>query len=403
MASLQPVYEQIKDVQDKDIQLVELGVSSDEPKEAHKDDKCCSEVNNEKSCRNGKRSFARRLCGCCCGFFIFGVMLWMISGAAFVSYMGVKTYRCVHPRHQSVTTFIFEDNEVNEFDIGVVSGFINVRTCPMADKITLVVARRSSQPELLETMPLEKSLAHGIFKLNVLAPSFDFQHCQSASIDLIIPQKLADKLHLSLKAQTILGKITVNTPKHTFDKLSLFANLGLVKAADVRVNNAFEAEARVGVVHADHVKAKGGVLRTTFGALCVQQITVDEAEFHVETGRATLNYVEAKKVTITSELGWISAWSLGQLQTLDARVDYGRLNVSPGADWSGKFTVESPYGWIDASHAKDAIEPLLEKNTPAVISGKYKVAADAKEVSTMTMKAIYGAVNFFLPSPPRAA
>jgi len=169
------------------------------------------------------------------------------------------------------------------------------------------VARRASQADLLETMPLEKSLVDGVFKLSVLQPSFDFQHCQSASVELVIPQKLVDKLHLTLKAQTLLGKITVNAPGHLFDKVSLLANLGVVKAEELRAQNSVDAEARFGLVHVGDVKANSAAVRTTFGAACAQAVHVEEAEFNVETGRATLGFVEAKKAKITSEMGWISA------------------------------------------------------------------------------------------------
>jgi len=401
MATLQPVYQQIKDIPDEEIAMDDLARSpetKEDSKESNGCDSCPS--SDKKCCKEGRpRSLARRLCTCACGFVVFGLFLWVIGGAAFVSYLSIKTYRCVHPRHQVLTTFTFDDKEVKEFDIGVVSGFINVRTCPMADKITMNVYRRASSPELIQTMPVEKSLQDGVFKINVLSPSFDFQHCQSASIDLIIPQKWADKLHLILKAQTILGKITVDAPHHVFDKISLYANLGLVKADHVVTQNALELEARVGCAHAGNTKSKSIALRSSVGGVCAQNIKAEVAEIEVATGRASLSYLDVVKATITSELGWVSVWALGNVESLEARVDYGRLNVSPDRGWGGKFTVDSPYGWLDVTHAKNANAPVLEKNTPAVISGKYALNADAKEVSVLNMKATYAAINLFLPPP----
>jgi len=407
MASLAPLYQQISEAPAAEIEMIEVSREVEKKEEAPKKDDCCkdwckSDSESKKWCKGDKRSFGRRLCACCCGFLFFGLMLWMISGIAVASYFGVKAYRCVHPRYQQLTTFTFADDEVKEFDIGVVSGFINVYTCPKAEKITLVAARRAASPDHIDVMPIEKSLTNGIFKLNILAPTFDFQHCQSGSIDLVIPERLAEKLHLSLKAQTIMGKITINAPKYTFDKLSVLSNLGFVNAQSINAKNSVEAEAKVGSLHVRDVTAKAVALRSTVGVVCADRVKADEVEVTVETGRASLGFFTAPTATIQSELGWVSAWGWQVAKTLNARVDYGRLNYAAANNWQGKFHVESPYGYIDASHHKDAHNPVLAQNTPAIVEGKYKIGTSTKDeelTSSLVLKGIYGAVNFFIPSP----
>jgi len=403
MSGLAPVYTQIKDLGDSEIPMEDIS-RSPEPKEEPKTESssCKRWCQDSQACQNSKRPCLRRLCGCCCTLLVFVIMVGLISGVAMFSYLGVKTYRCVNPRYSAITTFTFSDDEVKEFDLNVVSGFINVRTCPMAQHISLHVVRKAAQADLIDSMPMDKLLKDGVFKLNVLAPSFDFQHCQSAQVELIIPERLAEKQHLVLKAHTILGKISVNAPKHTFEKVTLLANLGMVKAERLSATQTIQAEARVGSVSAADIhKATGVSLKTKVGSICAHRINADEVDVQVETGRAWLTFFHTKVAKISSELGWISAWAFKELKHLDASVSFGRLNFSPVGGWNGKFSVESPFGWIDASHAKDVKAPVLEKNTPAIIAGSHNVdpKAKAEDVSSLTLKAVYGAVNFFLPAP----
>lgn len=262
----------------------------------------------------------------------------------------------------------------------------------------LFVKRAASTPDLLNTMPVEKSLVNGVFSLNVLQPSFDFQHCQHADVELIIPERLAKQQRLALKAQTIVGKITVDAPEHTFTHVSLFANVGYIKAEHVKAENTFEAEARVGYVNAHHVEAKGAALRTTFGYVNAADVKADEAEVFVETGRASLGFFAVPTFTLNSELGLVSAWSFSKVRTVNARVDYGRLNWAAEPGWHGKFVADSPYGFLDVSHC-NSLKPTYEQQTPAIISGSFPaLTTDAKaDESSVALRASYAAVNFFVP------
>jgi len=427
MASLQPVYEKLKLASDVEIDLVEMPSLVDtnvvtpsvkenkwECKEWRSKSKCCSDSTDATSpskcdkdkCASKKRSFGRRLCACACGFIVFGLVLWVLSGIAVVSYFGAKTYRCLHPRHQAVTEFVFDDDEVKEFDLGVASGQILITTCSKIEKTTLFVMRRASSPDLLDTMPVDKNLANGVFSLNVLMPSFDFHHCQHAALELVIPERLAKTQHYGIKAQAIVGKVTVNAPHHSFSKVSLLSNVGMIKADGVKSESTFEAEARVGLVVARGITAKGASLRSTVGYVKAYMVQVDEAEVFVETGKACLGFFSAKTVTLASEIGLINAFAFSEVKSLDAQVDYGRLNyVTGGTDaFKGHFSVESPYGFIDVAYGKSVQAPKLEQNTPAVIAGSFgdqpaPVAGVQADVAQLKLKATYAQINLLVADP----
>jgi len=314
-----------------------------------------------------------------------------------LSYAGIRTYRCLNPRYSEVAQYTFSDAEVKEFDLGLVSGYIDVRTCPVAEKITLRVVNKAANPALLNTMSLEKKLVNGVLSLNVLAPSFDLHNCQHSEMTLVIPQRLAGKQRLSLKAQTIVGKISIDTPQYTFDTVSVFANLGVIRAHDVKTDGSFELEAKIGRVAADHITAKSAELKAIFGSVDADSITSDDTLVLVENGRARLSNLQGASVKISSELGIVSGFNF-KTPNLDAHVDYGRLNYIAAPGWRGEFNVASPYGFIDVAQSRDVKSPTLYQNTPAVIAGSFEEAGKKPEKpNKINLDAQFAAVNFFVP------
>jgi len=387
-----------------EVELQEIGLSSPDqeapvsaPSTESSSSSSCDA--NEKSCK--KRSFGRRLCGCVCGFLLFGTVLWLIASLALGSYVAVRTYRCLNPRYSHTTEYKFTDDEVKEFDLGVVSGLINIRTCPHIDKMTLYVVNKAARADLLEVMPTVKRLSEGVFTINVLGPSLDPTNCQHTEMTLVIPDRIAAKQKLSLKAQAILGKIVIDAPKHTFNALSVYTNVGLIKASDVKAAGSFEAEARVGFVGVRGVDAQSTSLRTNVGKICAGNVkSVMETDVFVETGRAFLTNFEAPVVTMTSEIGWISAIDFGKVTTVAGRVDFGRLSYIARKDWNGQFTVQSPYGFIDVAHDKNVQAPKFTANTPAIMTGTFAAQdnkAQTEAPQHLNLQASFASVNLYVP------
>jgi len=399
MASLQPVYKQLNEAEDE-VELQEIGlvsVEQDVPASAPSKESCGDE--KEKWCK--KRSFARRLCGCVCGFLLFGTLLWLIAGLAVGSYVAVRSYRCLNPRYSHTTEYKFTDDEVKEFDLGVVSGVINVRTCPHIEKMTLFVVNKAARPDLLEVMPTVKRFTEGVFSINVFGPSIDFQNCQHTEMTLVIPDRLAAKHKLSLKAQAIVGKISIEAPQHTFNTLSVYTNVGLIKAEDVKTTGTFEAEARVGFLRVRGVDAQSTSLRTNVGKVCAGNVkSAVETEVFVETGRAFLTHFEAPVVTMTSEIGWISAVDFANIKTVTGRVDFGKLSYVARKDWNGQFTLQSPYGFIDVAHDKNVQSPKFTANTPAIMTGSFGAQdnkAQTEAPQQLNLQASFASVNLYVP------
>jgi len=403
--SLQPVYKALKD-EDTEIELQQIAIPSTESKSnSCVEEKCgdhCSKKDSDKSkcceegCKTKKASLGRRICGCICGLLLFGILLWVLAGVAVLSYAGIPTYRCLNPRYSDVTQYTFADAEVNSFDLSVVSGYIDVRTCPVAEKITLRLVNKAANPSLLNTMPVEKKLVNGVLTLSVLAPSFDMHNCQHTEMTLVIPQRLAGKQHLSLKAKTILGKIAIDTPHFTFEKVAAYANLGVIRARDVKTDGTFVAEAGAGRVAADHITAKTAELNSFFGAIDADSITSESTNIQV-TGRARLSNLEGAEVIIKSDMGLVSGFNF-KTPHLDAYVDYGRLTYISAPGWRGEFNVASPYGFLDVTQSHDVKSPTLYQNTPAVIAGSFEETGKKSEKpNKIDLKAKYAAVNFFVP------
>jgi len=318
-----------------------------------------------------------------------------------VSYVGVRTYRCLNPKFSDTVQYTFNDAEVKAFDIGIVSGVINVHTCPVAEKITLRVVNKAASHDLLETMPLSKKLVDGVLSLTVMAPSFDLHNCQHTEVMLVIPERLAKTNQLSLKAQTILGKIVVDAPHHTFAKLSVFANVGLIRAHDVTVLEEAEIETKFGRVVADHVSAKGVSIKSTVGFITAESIKSDDIVVNVETGKAKLASLEGASVKVTSDFGYVCGFNFNT-PNLDARVEYGLLNYWSKGSWEGEFTVASPYGFIDVKHDGHVTGPKLVQNTPAIIQGAFAkdnthTTAVVAKPNHINLQAQFANVNFYVP------
>jgi len=137
------------------------------------------------------------------------------------------------------------------------------------------------------------------------------------------------------------------------------------------------------------------------GKICAGNVkSVMETDVFVETGRAFLTNFEAPVVTMTSEIGWISAIDFGKVTTVAGRVDFGRLSYIARKDWNGQFTVQSPYGFIDVAHDKNVQAPKFTANTPAIMTGTFAAQdnkAQTEAPQHLNLQASFASVNLYVP------
>jgi hypothetical protein len=273
---------------------------------------------------------------------------------------------------------------------------LNVRSCPKAKNVTLTVRTYAGTEELLNTMVLQRdTLPVGGERLVLLAPSFDWSHCQRAVFDLVVPENAG----LDIKAQGLLARVDVHASKsavrnlviatsvaqvdiHSSElsgNLRIDSELGMIRTRDVTVHGDVRTELRVGYLETRHIVTQG-TLSTT-----------------LRIGCAKFMQVEAQKgFTHSSELAHVSMWNI-KTPALTSRVDYGALTVTIASEFAGHFISRSPYGFLQVTRGNAVGSRLvLAQETLALIEGSVK--ADAHTVSstpekTVTLDAVYGRVD----------
>jgi hypothetical protein len=325
----------------------------------------------------------------------------MITGAAMVTYLGAKVHRCLHPRHVASQEFTWTPASLPSLELGIVSGTLNVRSCPKAKNVTLTVRTYAGTEDLLNTMVLQRDPLSGSLgeRLVLLAPSFDMMHCQRAVFDLVVPENMG----LDLKAQGLLGRVDVRASKHALRNLVVSTSVahvdvhsselsgilrvdsevGCVRARDISASEV-HAEIRVGFLDARHIKATGSVATM------------------VRLGSATLQHIDAHAGTFThsSELARVNMWDVAA-QSVKARVDYGSLVVAVPNDFAGTFSTRSPYGFLKLSrgtHVASRLNVMKESLAEIVGSVNAETQTEAHQ-SAVELDAVYGSVDLFVPDP----
>jgi len=415
---LSPVYKSIKEGQalDEEIALEDFPST----KQSSDKDECCEKKSSKRGCfcrrnKKSKRSLIVRLCRCLSVTVLVGLTLWLITGAAMLTYIGAKTHRCVHPRHSASQAFEWVPATLSTLELGVVSGTLNIRSCPYAKNVSLTVHTYAGTEELLNTMVLQReTIATGGERLVLLAPSFDFTHCQRAVFDVIVPEGAG----LDIKAQGLLARVDVHAAKSAVHNLVVSTSVAHVDIHSSELSGDLRIDSELGIVKHRDVTVQGDIrteLRT--GYLSVKNVVAEGTHSSVvRIGVAKLYHVEAKKeFTHASEIAHVSMWGI-DTPSLKSRVDYGVLIASPDKDFAGHFTARSPYGFLKATHGHVVGSRFtVEKETLALIEGSVKpkteatasdsdsdsaAAAPVTEVArSITLDALYGRVELFVPDP----
>lgn len=417
---LSPVYKSIKEGQALDEEIALEDFSSPKPTSDSKDE-CCEKKTSRKGCfcrRNKKkRSLAVRLCRCLSATVLVGLTLWLITGAAMLTYIGAKTHRCVNPRHTAAQQFSWVPSTLSALELGVVSGTVNIRSCPYAKNVSLTVHTYAGTEELLNTMVLQReTIATGGERLVLLAPSFDFTHCQRAVFDLVVPEGAG----LDVKAQGLLAKVEVHAAKNALHNVVVSTSVAHVNIHSSELSGNLRIDSEVGIVKHRDVTVKGDVRTEVRAGYLSVKNTVAEGTLAsiLRIGVAKFYHVEAKKeLTHASELAHVTMWNI-DTPSLKSRVDYGALIVSPADEFTGTFVARSPYGFLKATHGEAVGARFhVDKETLALIEGNVKpkttqatatatiatagIAGAHEEVvsKSISLDALYGRVEFFVPDP----
>jgi len=311
-------------------------------------------------------------------------------------------------------------SDVRALELGVVAGDVRIRSCPYARNVSLTVRTFAASEALLSTMVLDDKwdTASATRRLVLSAPSFDWMHCQRASMELVVPESLA--VPLDVKAQLLLGRLEAShVHGAALRHLSLSGSLAHVNVHDVELAGTATLAADVAAARVDELRADRLVLALGVAAVKVQRAELASAmDAQLRIGHARLGHVKApQSATLSAELAWASLYDMESPQ-LTARVDYGAVNVIAHEDFAGRFEAVSPYGFL-AVDAADQVEGVTyAKQTLAEISGsrdRLVIAATEAAVDTpketvkasetvsastsMSLRSIYGSVSLFFPNP----
>jgi hypothetical protein len=366
---------------------------------------CCSKDGK-------KRSVGARICRCLAATVVVGLVLWLVTGAAFVTYFGAKAHRCLHPRHTGVREFTWTPAEVPTLELGLVAGGISVRSCPHAKNVSLVVRTYAANPDLLNTMVLERAPLAGPQtpgqRIVLAAPSFDWAHCQRASMELVVPEGAK----IDVKLQGILAHLDVRADKEALRHVVISATAASIDVQRSHLAGMLRVESEVAHMRVRDVSATEGVVADVrIGSMELRSVDAGTAAIAttLRIGKACLSHITAASLSHQSELAYFGAWDVS-VQNLTARVDTGSLNVGASQDFSGSFAVRSPFGFVSVRHGDQVSGLVLSKETLAVIEGSHLNAAAAKPVlngrmlppAHMELDAVYGSVDLFVPNPETA-
>jgi len=339
------------------------------------------------------------------------MVLWLITGTAFLTYFGAKAHRCLHPRHVGMHEFTWAPSEVPTLELGLVAGSISVRSCPYAKNVSLTVRTYASTPELLNTMVLERvplTETHGQ-RLVLSAPSFDWAHCQRAAMEVVVPEGA----QIDVKAQGIMAHFDIRADKQALRHVVLSATAASIEVHRSKLSGALRLDAEIAHAHVRDVSASQGLVADVrVGYVDIRNLDATDAPVSttVRIGKASLSHVTAQSVIHQSELAMVSGWDI-DAAAVTARVDTGSLSLASPAGFSGSFAVRSPYGFVNLRHGDQVTGLVKTKENLAAIEGSVKTPVNlpatsnvivAEKMRTVTLDALYGSVDLFVPNPETA-
>jgi hypothetical protein len=267
--------------------------------------------------------------------------------------------------------------------------------------VSLTVRTYAGTAALLETMVLEKSTITNGRRYVVETPSFDWTHCQHASIELVVPENA----HLDVKAQALLARLSIRADERALRHVLVSAKAAYTDIADTTVAGTLRVESELGYLRVKEVAAAENIVaEVRTGAIYAKQVMAN-GTIHstVRFGKASLNHVNAVAgFRHESEMAHVSMWNVNAGQNISARVDYGSVSVGASADFEGTFAAHSPYGFLSFRKADQAEGVKVTKETLDTIEGQVvhpSVTTLAKAPKHLSVDAVYASVDVFVASP----
>jgi len=328
------------------------------------------------------------------------MLLWMFTATAFVTYLGAKVHRCVHPRNVGQQMFTWTPAEVANLELGLVAGSLHVRSCPYAKNVSLVIRTYAGTQGLLDTMVVEKTPIVSGQRVVLHAPSFDFTHCQHSSFELVVPENA----NVDLKVQALVGNVDFRVDHNALRHVLVHTKIAKVDISHSTIGGTVRVESDIGHIRVRNVtSAQDVILELRAGYLESRSV---DAKGTVHTtlryGKASLMNFKAASVRHESELAHVSLWNVDVKANLTVRVDYGSLSVAAPGDFHGRFAARSPYGFLTYRRADQVHGVKVTRETLAVIEGEVAhvgTSSVAELPRIMDLDALYGSIDLFFPNP----
>jgi len=315
--------------------------------------------------------------------------------SALLTWPSKSTAACTRA-HQAVEQRSFSPLEITKLDLGVVAGRISIKSCSKAKNVTVIARTYAASEDLLATMPIEMNTTNGVHRVVILAPSFDFRHCQHSSIEVIIPEGAK----LDVVAQAMVGDVKIEADEHALRNVVVATKAALIRAKDTKTDGDLVLSTEVGAIDIKDVIVGGQIQSRVrvgyFGAHSVEAFRLDAV---IHFGHSCAGNLNVTSFQITGELAWVNAWNVDAQKAI-ATVEYGRVFLQPVTPFIGNFSSISPFGFVDVRHGSLVSNVSYSQRDEAKIIG-HIVGDETVTPREMSLSSVYGAVDFFVPNPSR--
>jgi hypothetical protein len=302
--------------------------------------------------------------------------------------------------------YTFESAPVKALEFSLVSGHVKVRTSKHVNNVEVHLTKGAHSDELLNYIVHTSTFENGKFTLRVDSPSFDWNHCQIATVEVIVPEAMTVTSPMDFSASVVVGKIDlVLSEDYPLGVVALHTELGIINGHDFHAREAIVVTAGVGALHLKNFHSPQVSATVDFGYIRARNVEAVQALVEVKTGVARLNHWSSLEFTLNSNIGWVHLGDFYHTKKVVATVNYGKLRFVPET-WQGAFTLESPYGFISFDQHSSIPEPTYDERGLAKIAGHLvfeplETQADpTKFEDTLSLTSVYGAVSVFVPAIP---
>lgn len=408
MSSLTPVYHQLKSDPDdvNEIPLDDFTEQSPSLETSPSKDtcpshaKCCSD-------KDGRASIVHR---CCRGLAVLccvGLALHILIGVTALVYVGAQTHRCLHPNHRETIVYNFAPGAVEGIHVELVSGRVKVRASPEVEEIEVRLTKAAHSDELLMYMVPHALMEEKKFHLRVDSPSFDWHHCQIATVEVVVPESMTYVTsNIDLAFSVILGSVEVAFhDERTFKSIDAHADVGLVYGRNFHASETFSASVGLGGLRLKDFHAPSITANVDVGFIHARHVESMDSSVALGIGFANLGHWSTYSLNLIANIGYVHMGEFYHTKIVKAHVAYGKLRFVPET-WQGTFTLESPYGYLSFDNGEQIPDPVFEQNDMAKMTGYLTLVpeADGSKPATfendLQLSSIYGAVSVFVPNTP---